>query len=174
MNEEKRGKPHWNLARKDIIVMYAEGLSFVGQVILCFLFYNRAGLNLLLYLGWVMLANAIVLGWRARVAFEAKGKAQKGESWLRTTVIVESGIYALVRHPMYLSFMLMFLALACISQHWLSALLGITGILMSYDDMRREEKSNVGKFGGDYLCYMQKVPRMNLVIGIIRLIQRKE
>ena len=173
MNEGKRGKYHWNLGRKDVIIMYAEGLCFVGQVILCFLFYNRAGLNLLLYLGWVLLAIAIVLGWRARIAFETKGKAREGESWLRTTAVVESGIYAVVRHPMYLSFMLIFLALACISQHWLSALLGITGILLIYGDMRREEKSNIDKFGDDYLCYMQKVPRMNLVIGIIRLIQRK-
>lgn len=90
MNEEKRGKPHWNLALKDIIVMYAEGLSFVGQVILCFLFYNRAGLNSLLYLGWVMLASAIVLGWRARVAFETKGKAQEEESWLCTTAVIQA------------------------------------------------------------------------------------
>ena len=75
---------------------------------------------------------------------------------------------------MYLSFMLIFLALACISQHWLSAVLGITGILMIYGDMRREEKSNTDKSGDDYLRYMQKVPRMNLVIGIIRLIRRKK
>ena len=153
--------------------MSVEGISSIGQIILGVLFYNRASLDLLLYLGWALLAIAIVLGWRARVAFETKGKAREGESWLHTTAVVESGIYAVVRHPMYLSFMLIFLALACITQHWLSGLLGITSILMLYDDMRREEKNSIDKFGHDYLHYMRKVPRINLVIGIIRLIQRK-
>jgi protein-S-isoprenylcysteine O-methyltransferase Ste14 len=154
--------------------MSVEGISFIGQIILGVLFYNRLGLNSLLYLGWALLAIAVVLGWRARVAFETKGKAREGESWLHTTVVVESGVYAVVRHPMYLSFMLVFLALACIAQHWLGGLLGIISILMLYDDMRREEKSCIDKFGDDYLRYMRKVPRVNLVIGIIRLIQRRK
>jgi protein-S-isoprenylcysteine O-methyltransferase Ste14 len=154
--------------------MYAEGLAFIGQIILCFLFYNRAGVNWLLYLGWASLATAMVLGWRARVALGTMGKAPEGEGWLRTTVVVENGIYAVVRHPIYLAFMLICLALACISQHWLSALLGIILILMLYDDMRREERGNLDKLGDDYLHYMQKVPRMNFVVGLMRLLKRRK
>jgi protein-S-isoprenylcysteine O-methyltransferase Ste14 len=174
MIEKKMSKSERGLGRKDIIFMSAEGLAFIGQIILCFLFYNRAGLNWLLYLGWASLVIAMVLGWRARVAFETRGKARDGESWLHTTALVESGIYAVVRHPMYLSFMLVFLSLAFISRHWLSALLGIASILILYDDMRREEQGNLDKFGDEYRRYMQKVPRMNFVVSLIRLLQRRK
>jgi protein-S-isoprenylcysteine O-methyltransferase Ste14 len=125
-------------------------------------------------LGWIVLAAAMVLGWRARVAFEAHGHALEKESWLRTTTVVDHDIYGIVRHPMYLAFMLIFVALACISQHWLSVIIGAAGALMIYNDTRREEKGNVDKFGEDYLRYMHQVPRMNFVLGIVRLMQRRK
>jgi len=74
---------------------------------------------------------------------------------------------------MYLAFMLIFITLACLSQHWLSVLFGAIGAVMIYNDMQREEKGNVIKFGEDYQCYMQQVPRMNFVLGLVRLAQRK-
>jgi protein-S-isoprenylcysteine O-methyltransferase Ste14 len=78
-----------------------------------------------------------------------------------------------VRHPMYLSFLLMSLSLVLLSQHWLNAVLG--GIVMGllYSDMCREEKNNLERFGDDYQRYMEQVPRMNLVAGTIRLIQSR-
>jgi protein-S-isoprenylcysteine O-methyltransferase Ste14 len=148
--------------------------SCLSQVVLCFLFYNWAGLNLLLYLGWIVLVIAMVLGWRARVAFKTLGQASEKDSWLRTTTVVDNGVYAVTRHPMYLAFMLIFFALACISQHWLSVIIGAAGALMIYNDMRREEKGNVDKFGEDYLRYMHQVPRMNFTLGIMRLVQRRK
>ena len=137
------------------------------------MFYNWAGLNVLLYLGWIILAVAIVLGWRARVAFETKGGAQEGESWLRTLAVVDSGVYAVVRHPVYLSFMLLILALMLISQHWLSVVFGIPIVILLYLAMGVEERSNIERFGDDYICYMDRVPRMNFLVGGIRLLSRK-
>ena len=92
--------------------------------------------------------------------------------WLKTTVVVDSGVYALVRHPIYLSFFLMSLSFVFISQHWLNLLLGVVVMLFIYNDMRREEKNNIEKFGDDYLRYMEQVPRMNFVLGTIRLQRR--
>jgi len=37
----------------------------------------------------------------------------------------------------------------------------------------REEQMSVEKFGDDYQLYMQEVPRMNFLLGIIRLLQRR-
>jgi protein-S-isoprenylcysteine O-methyltransferase Ste14 len=151
--------------------MSVEALSFVAQIVLCFFFYNSLGLKWLLYLGWAILAVAIILGWRARVAFEMKGESGDKKDWLHTTVVVDSGVYAVVRHPMYLSFILMSLALVLISQHWLNVVFGVILMGLIYNDMRREERDNIKKFGDDYLEYMEKVPRMNLVLGGIRLMR---
>lgn len=37
----------------------------------------------------------------------------------------------------------------------------------------REEQMSIEKFGDDYKRYMQKVPRMNLLLGVTRLVRRK-
>lgn len=42
-----------------------------------------------------------------------------------------------------------------------------------YNDMRREEKNSIEKLGDAYRHYMQQVPRMNFVAGMIRLIRRR-
>ena len=173
MKEEKTDKPQLKPTWKDLIFSSVGGILFIGQIVLCFVFYNWAGLNVLLYLGWIILAVAIVLGWRARVSFEEKGGAQEGESWLRTLVVVDSGVYTVVRHPMYLSFMLLTLALMLISQHWLSVISGIPIVILLYLAMGVEERSNIEKFGDDYIRYMDKVPRVNFLAGVIRLLRRK-
>jgi protein-S-isoprenylcysteine O-methyltransferase Ste14 len=173
MKEEKTDKPQWKPTWKDLVFSSVGGILFIGQIVLCFLFYNWAGLNVLLYLGWIILAVAIVLGWRARVSFEEKGEAQEGESWLRTSVVVDSGVYAVVRHPIYLSFMLLILALMLISQHWLSVIFGLPIVVFLYLGMRVEEQSNIKRFGDDYIRYIQGVPRINFVAGIIRLLVRR-
>jgi protein-S-isoprenylcysteine O-methyltransferase Ste14 len=174
MKEEKTDKPQWKPTWKDLIFSSVGGILFIGQIVLCFVFYNWAGLNVLSYLGWIILAVAIVLGWRARVSFEEKGGAQEGESWLRTLVVVDSGVYTVVRHPMYLSFMLLILALMLISQHWLSVIFGIPIVIFLYLAMGVEERSNIERFGDDYIRYMDRVPRMNFLVGGIRLLQRRK
>jgi protein-S-isoprenylcysteine O-methyltransferase Ste14 len=107
------------------------------------------------------------------VAFQTKGEARAGESWLHTRTVVTGGIYAVVRHPIYLSFLLISLALICLSQHWLNAVLGAILMGLLYNDMGREEKKSIERFGDDYRNYMQQVPRMNFVTGIIRLVRRR-
>jgi protein-S-isoprenylcysteine O-methyltransferase Ste14 len=173
MKEEKTDKPQWKPTWRDFMFPSIGGILFIGQIVLCFLFYNWAGLNVLFYFGWLILAVAIVLGWKARVAFEDEGRAQEGESWLATSGVVDSEVYAVVRHPMYLSFMLLVLALMLISQHWLSIIFGLPIVAFLYLGMRGEERSNIEKFGDDYIRYMDRVPRMNFLLGLTRLLQRE-
>ena len=164
----------WKLTWKDAILYSFLGILFVGQVVLCFLFYNWANLDVLLYMGWATLAASQVLGMMSRAAFQTKGRAAEGASWLQTTVVVDSGIYSIVRHPMYLSGICLILALILISQHWLSPIFGIPTIVFFYLSMPQEEQSNIQKFGNDYVAYMKRVPRMNLILGIIRLLRRQK
>ena len=173
MNEQDGDSRRWRRTRRDTILMSIEGISFVAQIVLCVLLYNSLDLRRLLYLGWATLAVAMVLGWRARVAFQTKGGAREGESWLHTTTVVATGIYAVVRHPMYLSFLLISLSLVLLSQHWLTAVLGAIVMVLLYNDMCREEKSNLERFGDDYQRYMEQVPRVNFVAGAIRLLLKR-
>lgn len=101
-----------------------------------------------------------------------RGAAREGESWLHTRSVVATGIYGVVRHPMYFSFLLISLSLVFLYQHWLSAVLGTILMGLIYNDMCREERSSIERFGDDYHHYMEQVPRMNLMVGIIRLAKR--
>ena len=171
MKDQERDSGRWQLTPGEWFLMSIEGLAFLAQVVLCVLFYNSLDQPWLLVLGWAIPAVAVVLGWRARVAFQTGGGARQDESWLHTRTIVSTGVYALVRHPMYLAFLLISLSLVLLSQHWLNAGLGAVIVGLSYNDMRREEKSNLKRFGQDYERYMALVPRMNVVAGAIRLLQ---
>jgi protein-S-isoprenylcysteine O-methyltransferase Ste14 len=173
MNEGKSHQREWKATPKDIILTVIGGIAFIGQIALCFLRYNSRDLDAVLYVGWALLAVAWLVAGMSRRAFEEKGGAPEGRSWLATILLVDSGIYGVVRHPQYLSFMLVPLSLMLISQHWLSAVLGVPSIVLLYVAMGMEEETNIEKFGDDYERYMERVPKANVVAGVIRLLQRR-
>ncbi|MBN2325319.1 MAG: isoprenylcysteine carboxylmethyltransferase family protein [Spirochaetes bacterium] len=167
MKEEKAPKKYRHTA-KDLILMTVEGVCFLAQIVLAFFFHRALGLAWLSYAGWAVFALALLLGWRARIALQKKGEAASSREWLHTAVVVKSGVYGLVRHPIYFSFFLFSLSIVFISQHWLVLLLGVIVMALIYSDMKREEQSCIDKFGDDYKRYMERVPRMNIVLGAIR------
>jgi len=169
-----REKTGWNLTTKELALMVMESVAFIAQIVLCLFFYNQLGIAIFVYLGWAIFLVAMVIGWQARVAFENKGGARAGESLTKTRTVVTSGIYGIVRHPMYLSFMMFSLALVLLSQHWLNTVLGMIVIGILSSDMRREEQNTLVKFGDEYQVYMEQVPRMNFVAGILNYLQRKK
>jgi len=171
-SEEQIKQQQWKPNFKESLLWSFLGILFVGQVVLCFLFYNGANLDFLLYLGWVTFAFSMIIGMLARMAFQERGKAPKGKGWIHTSVVVESGIYAVVRHPMYLSFILLFLSLILISQHWLRLIFSVPITIYFYLSMEKEEQSSIIKFGDAYKNYVQRVPRINFFLGIIRLLHR--
>jgi protein-S-isoprenylcysteine O-methyltransferase Ste14 len=142
-------------------------------IILVFVFYNYYSLDFLVYAGWILLVFSVVIIWLAGGEFRKKGGAPKGESIAHTSVLVDSGVYAVVRHPQYLGFILFVLALVLMSQHWLSVFSGVLGSALFYRDILREEQMSVEKFGDAYRRYMEQVPRMNLLIGILRYLRQR-
>jgi len=142
-------------------------------LILVFVFYNYYSLDFLVYAGWILLIFSVVIIWLAGGEFRKKGGAPKGESIVHTSVLVDSGVYAVVRHPQYLGFILFVLALVLMSQHWLSVISGVLGSALFYRDILREEQMSVEKFGDAYKRYMERVPRMNLLIGILRYMRQR-
>ena len=155
-------------------LFWAYSILMFLPVILVFVFYNYYALDFLVYGGWILLVFSVVIIFMAGGEFRKKGGAPKGKSIVHTTVVVDSGIYAVVRHPQYLGFILFILALVLMSQHWLSVFSGVVGSALFYKDVLREEQMSIEKFGDDYKRYMRKVPRMNLLLGIIRLRRMRE
>jgi len=92
----------------------------------------------------------------------------------KVKVLIDRGVYAVVRHPLYLGWILsIFVATALFYQHWVFVIIGMPGIACVYLISAQEENRNVERFGYDYKRYMQKVPRMNLLLGITRLLRRR-
>jgi protein-S-isoprenylcysteine O-methyltransferase Ste14 len=158
--------------KRDPLLWASSILMFVPitMVVVC---YNYYSFDLLIYAGWILVVFSVVIISWAGGEFRKKGGAPKGKSIVHTTVVVDSGIYAVVRHPQYLGFILFVLALVLMSQHWVSVVSWILGSTLFYRDVVREEQMSVTKFGDAYQRYMRKVPRMNLLLGVIRLLRRK-
>jgi len=131
------------------------------------------GLIISFYVGWLTLAVALPLFFSIAIYFRKAGKPEEGRSLMDTTVLVESGTYAIVRHPQLLGGILSMSASILISQHWLAAIVGVPISVWGYNEAIKEEKRPMVKFGDEYKRYMQKVPRMNFLLGIIRLLRRK-
>ena len=125
-------------------------------------------------LGWVIWAIGMVLVMAPIILFPRRGGVPRGKSFVHTTRLVDTGIYAVVRHPQYLGGILsIFVATLLFYPHWLFAILGILGAVILYRSAEEEEDRLVERFGSDYRAYMQRVPRMNLILGVIRLMNRR-
>ena len=91
-----------------------------------------------------------------------------------TTVIVDSGTYGIVRHPQFLGCILLMFASILISQHWAAIITGIPISAYFYAELPKDERGLIVKFGDDYKSYMQNVPRMHFLLGIVRLLRRRK
>jgi protein-S-isoprenylcysteine O-methyltransferase Ste14 len=85
-----------------------------------------------------------------------------------TESLVDSGVYGIMRHPMYLSGMLFYLGMVCFVPHWIIVVNSIVGIASVYWTMILGEERNLKKFGNAYERYMQSVPRTNFLVGLVR------
>jgi len=121
-------------------------------------------------IGWVVCALGLVLVFAPMVMFPRRGGVPKGKAFVDTTRLVDTGIYAVVRHPQYTGGIIaIFLANLLLYPHWLFGVLGVIGTAVTYLGCREEDKYLIEKFGDDYKSYMQRVPGMNFILGIIRL-----
>jgi protein-S-isoprenylcysteine O-methyltransferase Ste14 len=75
--------------------------------------------------------------------------------------LVKTGIYRLIRHPMYSSFFLLGIAQMLLLPNWFAGLSGIAGAgLLFAFRVRREERMMLESFGDDYRAYMAQTKRI--------------
>ncbi len=151
-------------------------ILFISQIAIGILLLSRVDqIKVLAYLGAATYAlSGVVFGWLPMGEFRRRGGVKEGESYMKTTRLVDTGVYSIVRHPQYVTFILWAIAGMLLFQHWIVILLGIPVIPLVYIDLIKADEDAIEKFGDDYRRYMERVPRSNFLLGIIRRIRRAE
>jgi protein-S-isoprenylcysteine O-methyltransferase Ste14 len=164
-----------NLSKKrlswiDVIPVTFSSLLFISQIIVgMFLLSEVSQIAIVAYVGVALyVLSGLVFGILPVREFRKKGRVNKGRSYIHTTQLVDTGVYSIVRHPQFVTFILWALAGILLFQHWIIILLGIPILPLTYIDVIRADKDAFQKFGEDYKTYMKRVPRANFLLGIIR------
>lgn len=113
----------------------------------------------LAWLGTIVFALALWLFYRTH--------EQLGRNWSVSLDIrekhklVTSGVYALVRHPMYSAFWMWAIAQALLLPNWVAGLSGIVGFgMLFFGRVFEEERLMLQAFGDEYRAYMQRTSRV--------------
>ena len=151
-------------------------LLFISQIIVgIYLMPDISQIQILAYIGvGLYIFSGLIFGMLPVFEFRNKGRVVKGKSYIHTTKLVDTGIYSIVRHPQYITFILFAIAGMFLYQHWIVILLGIPIIPLTYIDLLNADKDGIKKFGDEYKQYMQRVPKANFLLGIIRYLRRKK
>jgi len=167
--------PRKGFSWMDSVPVTLVSILFISQIIVgIYLLSGVSQIEILAYAGvGFYVFSGLVFGWLPVIEFRKKGGVRRGKSYIHTTQIVETGIYSIVRHPQYVTFMLWAIAGMLLFQHWIVVLLGVPIFPLTYIDLIKADKDAIEKFGDDYTAYMKRVPRMNILIGILRLLRRR-
>ena len=72
--------------------------------------------------------------------------------------VIKKGVFSIIRHPIYLSELLLYLGLLMLSISLAAAVIWIVAIIFLHYISRYEEKLLLARFGEEYEQYMREVP----------------
>lgn len=114
---------------------------------------------------WAVALGAVIFA-SALWVFRRSHK-ELGRNWSITLEIRErhalvcAGPYAVIRHPMYTSFMLMGLGQAFLLSNWVAGLAGLAGFaILFFLRVDKEERMMLENFGPQYQAYMERTKRI--------------
>jgi protein-S-isoprenylcysteine O-methyltransferase Ste14 len=117
---------------------FIPAIGWLGLLVLC------AGL-------WLFFRSHADLGLNWSISLEVRQRH----------VLVQSGIYQWIRHPMYSSFFLLALAQGLLLPNWFAGAAGLVAVSVLYAfRVRQEERMMQETFGSDYVHYMNKTKRL--------------
>ena len=122
--------------------------------------------------GAFVLALAAVLIFSPFLLLRKHGQIEDGGTYMQTRLVVDRGLYAITRHPQYLGYILLAWGFAALSQHWLTVLLAAVSTTLLYLQSATEERTCLARLGEPYKRYLLRVPRFNLILGIVRRLRR--
>jgi len=112
-------------------------------------------------IGYILYIPSAVLVFGSMIQLKHTGKARTLAPH-GTTTIVQTGIYGIVRHPMWLGMVIWSVALILVFQSVLSIVLSTVAVVCFWMGATKEDEFNIKEFGVDYKEYMSKVPMWNV------------
>ncbi len=108
-------------------------------------------------ISWILLLSSIIMAAQGFYLLHEIGRPKQGIE--DTTVLVKTGIYKYIRHPLYSSLILIALGAFLKDISLLPAALAIVAIIFSASTALVEEKENLKRFGDEYAHYMKSTKR---------------
>ena len=119
-------------------------------------------LDVLVILGWIVLVAGALLVILSFVTLWRRGRDS----------LISFGVYKIVRHPMYVGGMMMFVSHVLFGQSIVIGFSTLIGLCCCYLLVRSEELRLIDKFGLEYEKYMLKVPGVNLFLGVAKALRQ--
>jgi len=146
--KESLNKKHWRIGMKlhgiDMVV-YLIYLAFLGLGIVAGLHNTLSYVSLCLSLACAVLW--FIARWQLGDAFSVTAQAHH---------LVTRGLYAKIRHPIYVFGTLAFLFVVLALQGWPALIIWVIVLLIQVVRLRREERVLVETFGAEYTTYRSK------------------
>ncbi|MDD2777788.1 MAG: isoprenylcysteine carboxylmethyltransferase family protein [Methanocellales archaeon] len=146
---------HTGLATFFTLLVLSLGISRLESV-----FPNILWLEII---GFVLFIPSAFLVTSSLIALMQEGKARHLQT---PSTLVDSSIYRIVRHPMFLGTAVWSAALILVFQSILSIVLGTLAIFCFWMASKEEDELNIKKFGKTYGEYIKKVPMWNAFKGL--------
>jgi protein-S-isoprenylcysteine O-methyltransferase Ste14 len=125
--------------------------------------------------GWVMFLSIPLPDWfrlvmvgvaSLGILFVSWGYWTLGKNWApsvsgvrKDTVLVTSGLYGIIRHPIYLGAFVFLAALALVAANLFILLPTLAMLTLLYTSITQEEAILIDRFGEEYREYMKRIPR---------------
>jgi protein-S-isoprenylcysteine O-methyltransferase Ste14 len=103
---------------------------------------------------WILLILSIYVVTTGYLLLKRKGKPDI--NFENTSLLVKSGIYGYIRHPLYLSIFLLGTGIVLKDPGKTQLCLGLINLVAIYITARIEENEMISKFGDDYREYMKE------------------
>ena len=161
------------MIRKRIVYEIYEACGLGIYFSLLVLSWGWKGMEIfpLMYIGYALFVPAAAFVISSFVSLKHKGKPESG--WEHTTTIINSGVFRVVRHPLYLGTAIWTVGIMLVVQSIPSTILGIIAIFCFWMASKKEDEFNIGKFGAEYQEYMGEVSRWNAFPGLKGLLMKR-
>lgn len=123
-------------------------------VLLNYRVWFREPFSPLQLLSWILLIGSFYPVISGYLLLKRKGKPSV--NFENTSVLVRSGIYGLIRHPLYLSVFMLGTGVMLKDPKPLQLALGFINMVSVYITARIEEQEMITKFGDEYRTYMKE------------------
>ncbi|MBK7713379.1 MAG: isoprenylcysteine carboxylmethyltransferase family protein [Bacteroidales bacterium] len=105
-------------------------------------------------ISWLLLILSAYIAVAGYITLKRKGLPDN--NFENTSVLVRSGLYHFIRHPLYLSVFMLGTGVMIKQMGILQLCLGTVNLVAIYITARIEEKEMIARFGDDYKEYMKE------------------